>query len=69
MQIKLFLDILNKKEKRKNYKQLNKYKIMKTMKKEGKIVRIHDQEYKSYEKNDYYYIPKHIWKEQVRDVK
>jgi len=42
---------------------------MKTMKKEGKIVRIHDQEYKSYEKNDYYYIPKHIWKEQVRDAK
>jgi len=42
---------------------------MKTMKKEGKIVRIKNEEYRSFLDKDYYYIPKHIWKEQIRDVK
>jgi len=43
---------------------------MKTMKKEGKIIRVKDSEaFKQYEKEGWAYIPKSVWKKEVRDVK
>ena len=41
---------------------------MKTMKNYDKIVRISDKDIKNYLDNDYHFITKSQWKEEVRDV-
>lgn len=41
---------------------------MKTMKNYDKIVRVTEKDVDKYLSNDYYFIPKSQWKEEVRDL-